>query len=218
MIQHPSEKRHDKRTREFSASYFSSRIQYSSTEDTRTWLEKAQRRRSNMSFRRRIGLLTSTAICVAITCGVASFTIPLQSSDFAAITRKHMAIPNTTPYSISNTQSSLVAPLFMARHREDTSTMGGPSDEAEWRALLAAFKMYKTAYGDLKVPSRFIVPSMPPWPGKSCHSPLAFLRKTQSLISHLTTKLSSNSHRKRLGYETRSTRGGHSFDWKICAK
>lgn len=25
--------------------------------------------------------------------------------------------------------------------------------------------MYKAAYGDLKVPSRFVVPAMPPWPG-----------------------------------------------------
>lgn len=40
------------------------------------------------------------------------------------------------------------------------------ADEEEWNALLSAFKMYKAAYGDLKVPSRFVVPSMPPWPGK----------------------------------------------------
>ena len=40
------------------------------------------------------------------------------------------------------------------------------SDKAEWRALLAAFQMYKAAYGDLKVPTRFVVPSMAPWPGK----------------------------------------------------
>lgn len=37
-------------------------------------------------------------------------------------------------------------------------------DEEEWRTLIAAFKMYKAAYGDLKVPSRFVVPAMPPWP------------------------------------------------------
>jgi hypothetical protein len=40
------------------------------------------------------------------------------------------------------------------------------SDKEEWRAMLAAFQMYKAAYGDLKVPTRFVVPSMPPWPGK----------------------------------------------------
>lgn len=38
------------------------------------------------------------------------------------------------------------------------------SEEAEWKALIAAFQMYKAAYGDLKVPSRFVVPAMPPWP------------------------------------------------------
>eukprot|EP00548_Thalassiothrix_antarctica_P017467 CAMPEP_0194179790 /NCGR_PEP_ID=MMETSP0154-20130528/13185_1 /TAXON_ID=1049557 /ORGANISM="Thalassiothrix antarctica, Strain L6-D1" /LENGTH=921 /DNA_ID=CAMNT_0038895271 /DNA_START=318 /DNA_END=3083 /DNA_ORIENTATION=+ len=37
-------------------------------------------------------------------------------------------------------------------------------DESEWKALIAAFQMYKAAYGDLKVPTRFIVPEMPPWP------------------------------------------------------
>jgi hypothetical protein len=39
------------------------------------------------------------------------------------------------------------------------------SDKDDWRALISAFQMYKAAYGDLKVPSRFVVPSMPPWPG-----------------------------------------------------
>ena len=37
-------------------------------------------------------------------------------------------------------------------------------DEAEWKAVVAAFKMYKAAYGDLKVPQRFVVPTLPPWP------------------------------------------------------
>lgn len=39
-------------------------------------------------------------------------------------------------------------------------------DEDEWRTVVAAFQMYKAAYGDLKVPSRFIVPGMAPWPGE----------------------------------------------------
>jgi hypothetical protein len=40
-----------------------------------------------------------------------------------------------------------------------------PQDDLEWNALVAAFQVYKAAYGDLKVPSRFTVPSMSPWPG-----------------------------------------------------
>ena len=39
-------------------------------------------------------------------------------------------------------------------------------DEDEWRTVLAAFQMYKAAFGDLKVPSRFVVPGMAPWPGE----------------------------------------------------
>ena len=46
----------------------------------------------------------------------------------------------------------------------------GQSEEEDWEALTAAFQMYKAAYGDLKVPSRFVVPSMPPWPGTSFSS------------------------------------------------
>ena len=40
------------------------------------------------------------------------------------------------------------------------------SEEAEWESILQCFTMYRTAYGDLKVPMRFIVPSMKPWPGE----------------------------------------------------
>lgn len=39
-------------------------------------------------------------------------------------------------------------------------------DEDEWRTVIASFQMYKAAYGDLKVPSRFIVPGIAPWPGE----------------------------------------------------
>lgn len=69
----------------------------------------------------------------------------------------HTAHFHVTPQSA--TPRSTTA-LFMSPQRPEP-------DEDEWRALLAAFQMYKAAYGDLKVPSRFIVPGMPPWPGKT---------------------------------------------------
>eukprot|EP00985_Skeletonema_marinoi_P011185 scaffold5302_cov115-Skeletonema_marinoi.AAC.1 len=41
----------------------------------------------------------------------------------------------------------------------DSEAVSSPvEDEDEWRTVLAAFQMYKAAYGDLKVPSRFVVP------------------------------------------------------------
>ena len=61
--------------------------------------------------------------------------------------------------------------LWMApRSSSDTEMqLDGASDvedENEWRNILASFQMYKAAYGDLKVPSRFVVPAMAPWPGE----------------------------------------------------
>lgn len=58
----------------------------------------------------------------------------------------------------------------MNNSREDlvesnkSSSSSSSDDEEEWRAVVAGFQMYKAAYGDLKVPQRFVVPNMPPWP------------------------------------------------------
>lgn len=47
---------------------------------------------------------------------------------------------------------------------ESPSADSDVDDEKEWRTVMAAFQMYKAAYGDLKVPSKFVVPGMAPWP------------------------------------------------------
>ena len=78
---------------------------------------------------------------------------------------------------------SLNEPLFLVsrapslshhaftKHRPTFTTLfaaaDNEGDEAEWKAIVAAFKLYKAAYGDLKVPQRFVVPNMKPWPVKS---------------------------------------------------
>jgi hypothetical protein len=57
-------------------------------------------------------------------------------------------------------------PLFSSLDEARASPTGAKIDESEWQAVIAALQMYKAAYGDLKVPSRFVVPSLPPWPGE----------------------------------------------------
>lgn len=59
----------------------------------------------------------------------------------------------------------VATPLFFA-----ANDGGGQSDDEEWKAMLAAFQMYKAAYGNLKVPLRFTVPSLAPWPGQHVFS------------------------------------------------
>ncbi len=81
------------------------------------------------------------------------------------------------PISTSQTRNSLISTtttttsLFAEStgQQEGKSVLGEKTnnDDDEWNTLVSAFKMYKAAYGDLKVPSRFVVPSMPPWPSKS---------------------------------------------------
>ena len=69
------------------------------------------------------------------------------------------------PYCYSST-STYNTHLFSTNIQRDfsTSRRGPKPDESEWTSLVAAFQMYKAAYGDLKVPSRFVVPAMVPWP------------------------------------------------------
>ena len=70
-----------------------------------------------------------------------------------------------TPAFITNQRKTFSATLFATKKEVQPTNNASKSDDEEWNALLAAFQMYKAAYGDLKVPSRFVVPSMPPWPG-----------------------------------------------------
>jgi hypothetical protein len=69
--------------------------------------------------------------------------------------------------------------LFSSETETEPIQSSFPDDEDEWRTLLSAFQMYKAAYGDLKVPRRFIVPAMQPWPGE--------------LLARLNVKWSSHS-------------------------
>lgn len=70
--------------------------------------------------------------------------------------------PTILQMASSDTETATSQP----RGRPKANAESSGDDESEWRTILAAFQMYKAAYGDLKVPSRFIVPGMAPWPGE----------------------------------------------------
>jgi hypothetical protein len=63
-----------------------------------------------------------------------------------------------------DTESDIL--LSSSSYTMNEGGVGGSDDgdASEWQAITDAFQMYKAAYGDLKVPARFVVPSMPPWP------------------------------------------------------
>ena len=69
----------------------------------------------------------------------------------------------------STATSRRVSSLLMSdTEMQSPGAASDVEDEDEWHTVLAAFQMYKAAYGDLKVPSRFVVPGMTPWPGELC--------------------------------------------------
>ena len=71
------------------------------------------------------------------------------------------------------TRSGTPSWLLSATSADSETTSSAVEDEDEWRTVIAAFQMYKAAYGDLKVPSRFVVPGMAPWPG-TCETTLYY--------------------------------------------
>lgn len=90
-----------------------------------------------------------------------SYNKKLSQTNFLFQSR-HMMATKKSRYHLSS--------LWMTSGLDVESSMSSQTDsennEDEWRTVLAAFQMYKAAYGDLKVPSRFVVPGMAPWPGK----------------------------------------------------
>lgn len=78
-----------------------------------------------------------------------------------------------TPFHFKKTSLLQRQELLLIQRQPSSTTLLGSTggdaeettDENEWRAMLLAFQMYKAAYGNLKVPLRFVVPSLAPWPG-----------------------------------------------------
>lgn len=132
---------------------------------------------------------TLTAFTIAATCLVSSaaaFTpakaniSPLDNNAFFTPTSPGTRSTSLRPFGFNVKSASVSVPITQLFSSAHSSTDPGESDVEEWRALLAAFQMYRAAYGDLKVPTRFVVPSMAPWPGM-CVSALLTIQFVSTL-------------------------------------
>jgi len=79
------------------------------------------------------------------------------------------------------------APAATTKKKRGIKSRSEEDDDKEWETLLSAFRMYKAAYGDLKVPIRFVVPAMHPWPeaawGLKLGQRVATIRSTQRFVA-----------------------------------
>ena len=113
------------------------------------------------------GSSTSPAFCSVVPQSTPTFVRKSMVNRFEAavavgISPMPVAFSSNKQISAAtSTARSHMPPFFSSSDGTDVNF-----DESEWRAVTAALQMYKAAYGDLKVPSRFVVPSLPPWPGK----------------------------------------------------
>jgi hypothetical protein len=100
-----------------------------------------------------------------------------SSITFSSLHSSTTIFGRSTTTATTATKSYGLLPTFATPSKSKTGLFlaprpagsGGKSDQAEWKALLMALQLYKAAYGDLKVPVRFVVPSMAPWPGMYTH-------------------------------------------------
>lgn len=115
-----------------------------------------------------VHICQSMLVIAALACSTLSVDAFSTSRQFAnqnRIQSKESPMTQNHAFIIHQNRKSTSTTLFATKKEAQPRKKRSGSDEDEWNALLASFQMYKAAYGDLKVPSRFVVPSMPPWPG-----------------------------------------------------
>ena len=152
------------------------------TSETRSPLIRYGRMRCDSSISRA---LCYFAVGTSLFTCITAYTNPTSSMFRSSLSLQrsryhHLKKKQPTMFGIRSSSSSTTIPLFASATEEESKNKikrktaskkkakgRGKSDEEDWQSLIASFQMYKAAYGDLKVPSRFVVPSMPPWPGTS---------------------------------------------------
>ena len=105
--------------------------------------------------------LSAVTIVGAATMRVGPPNGATQATGWISVVSRGLASHTDYPRIRSTTAST--SRLFSSMDESDSDDL---SDQEEWKALVASLKMYKAAYGNLKVPSRFVVPAMAPWPSE----------------------------------------------------
>lgn len=123
----------------------------------------------NQNRAKMVHICQSMLVIGALACSTLSVDAFSTSRQFAnqnRIQSRESPMTQNHAFIIHQNRKSTSTSLFATKKEAQPRKKRSGSDEDEWNALLASFQMYKAAYGDLKVPSRFVVPSMPPWPGE----------------------------------------------------
>mmetsp|Transcript_6220 Transcript_6220/g.15388 ORF Transcript_6220/g.15388 Transcript_6220/m.15388 type:complete len:1098 (+) Transcript_6220:302-3595(+) len=129
--------------------------------------------------------LTSVTIVAAYFISlVSAFSRPQNPMMPLVGTRKYTPSMDLSLNSLPSS-SSRVKTMLSAKTK--LSAGSSKSEQMEWKAVFLALQLYKAAYGDLKVPAKFVVPSDAPWPepawGMKLGQKVGFIRETGLYVS-----------------------------------
>lgn len=91
--------------------------------------------------------------------------IPSSSVYFSTSVTSSLRTAPPPTLTLSSQRKEATTKLFMSSSETVKGRKTSETDKREWKAIVLALQIYKAAYGDLKVPKKFVVPSMKPWPG-----------------------------------------------------
>lgn len=122
---------------------------------------KRRRRNVHSSSSSSVYLASVAALAVVVSCLLVSPTVGFTSSEVRPSAHKVRGYTTCqrriAPFAVHSAVTAPFGRLYM---------VASSGEKEEWRAILSSFQLYKAAYGDLKIPTRFVVPKMQPWPGK----------------------------------------------------
>jgi len=182
-----------------------------STNTTGSLSHKYRRRRKVENGRRLSNFCIVQRSILIFVCAMAS----VQAFSSAIFTGRRSLLRSQAPskYHHLSPFSCKPAPSRIASTTLFSSDGEDESSKEEWQAILAAFQMYKAAYGNLKVPLRFVVPALAPWPGLSKNTMhfehWSLLYKTYFYIVIV------GCHRKSVGSQAWPKGCCDSFHWKV---
>ena len=109
---------------------------------------------------------TSTQQPQKYRCGMTPSSSSLYFSSAVAFSRSQSQLKPSLMHRSTTKAVPSSSSLFMSSSEKTvTGRKTSEIDKREWKAVVTALQIYKAAYGDLKVPKKFVVPSMKPWPG-----------------------------------------------------
>jgi Helicase associated domain len=145
----------------------------------------------------------------------ATTIVPASRTTFTTLkmSRSDDSMTSSSSSSFATDPTQFSSPSFSSSNSNDDNN--NEDDDTEWNAVLAAFKMYKAAYGDLKVPQRFVVPNIVPWPQNAWGLKLGKVVSAIRLTGRYISATSSSQNQNDVSQQRKQVLEQMGFVWSV---